>query len=349
MADPASPDRAVEVSDLAKEYDRRVVLDLDAWSVEAGERFVLLGPSGSGKSTLLRILAGLVKPSRGEVKIHGASVAGVPAHKRGLGFVFQGLALWPHLTVRGNIALGLDRVVGDAEERRRRVNETAEELKIERFLGRKPGKLSGGERQRVALARSLVRRPRLLLLDEPFSDLDARLRREMARLVLDLHERHGMTTILITHDRTDAYLMADRIGVLRDGRLMAVGRPDELAARPTSAFAAEFLGDAALLSGRVDAGGRVETDLGSLAIDGNANVQAEGQVLVALRPDEIRLGEGPVTGRVVGCEFAGGPWHCRIAVGDSVVTALHDRPIAIGEAIALTPPGSPRPVLEEDR
>jgi len=192
--------QAVQVRQLVKRYDRRVVLDLDEWSVAERERFVLLGPSGSGKSTLLRILAGLVPQSGGEVLLGGKDVAGVPAHMRGIGFVFQGLALWPHLSVRGNIALGLERAVPDAAERRRRIDAIAEELHIARFLGSKPGQLSGGERQRVALARALVRRPRLLLLDEPFSDLDARLRREMARLVLDLHDRHEMTTILITHD-----------------------------------------------------------------------------------------------------------------------------------------------------
>lgn len=337
--------QAVQVRQLVKRYDRRVVLDLDEWSVAERERFVLLGPSGSGKSTLLRILAGLVPQSGGEVLLGGKDVAGVPAHMRGIGFVFQGLALWPHLSVRGNIALGLERAVPDAAERRRRIDAIAEELHIARFLGSKPGQLSGGERQRVALARALVRRPRLLLLDEPFSDLDARLRREMARLVLDLHDRHEMTTILITHDRTDAYLLADRIGVLRDGRLVAIGSPDELVAQPGSAFAAEFLGDASLVRGEAKGAATVDTDLGPLALAS----EATGSVLVALRPDEIRLGSGPITGRVVGCEFAGGPWHCRIAVGDSVVTALHDRALAIGDEVALTPPSTPRALVEEDR
>jgi len=336
---------AVEVRDLAKSYAGKTVLALDAWSVAQGERFVLLGPSGSGKSTLLRILAGLVPPDRGRVILHGQDMTGVPAHERGLGFVFQGLALWPHLSVRGNIALGLDRAVPDAAERKRRIAETTEELHIERFLGRKPAELSGGERQRVALARALVRRPGLLLLDEPFSDLDARLRREMARLVLDLHARHGMTTILITHDRTDAYLLADRIGVLREGQLVACGTPDELTARPTSAFAAEFLGDAALLAGTINESGTAQTDLGALSVDEGAS----GPVLLALRPDEIRLGEGRIEGTVVGCEFAGGPWHCRIAIGDSVVTALHDRALAVGTPIALTPPDTTRPIVKEDR
>ena len=341
---------ALSVRQLVKRYDRRVVLDLAEWSVEERERFVLLGPSGSGKSTLLRILAGLVRPDGGEVRIGGVDVSGVPAHKRGIGFVFQGLALWPHLTVRGNIALGLVHVVPDTAERRRRIDAITEELHIARFLGSKPGQLSGGERQRVALARALVRRPRLLLLDEPFSDLDARLRREMARLLIELHDRHEMTTVLITHDRTDAYLLADRIGVLHEGRLVATGTPDALAQQPTSAFAAEFLGDASLLGGTATGGAEVDTDLGRLPLTESAS----GSVLVSLRPDEIRLGKirlggGSIRGTVVGCEYAGGPWHCRIAVGDSIVTALHEVALTVGEEVALTPPATPRALVREDR
>ncbi|MHC4407959.1 MAG: ABC transporter ATP-binding protein, partial [Planctomycetota bacterium] len=191
---------AVEVRNLAKNYAGRAVLDLEQWSVESGERFVLVGPNGSGKSTCLRMLAGLVEPDGGSIALDGVDVSGLPPHERSIGFVFQSLALWPHLSVGGNIALGLDRVVPAAAERRRRIDETASELAIDRFLDRRPVQLSGGERQGVALARALVRQPKLLLLDEPFSDLDARLRRSTARLVNRLHERWGMTMVLITHD-----------------------------------------------------------------------------------------------------------------------------------------------------
>lgn len=334
---------AVRLTGIAKSYGDRTVLSIDALEVAEREFLVLVGPSGSGKTTLLRILAGLVQPDRGKVELDGVDVAGKPPHERGIGFVFQGLALWPHLSVRGNLALGLDRAVPSADERKRRIAAVASELGIERFLRDKPGHLSGGERQRVALARALVRQPRLLLLDEPFSDLDARLRRTTARLVRELHDRHGMTTLLITHDRTDAHLLADRIGVMRDGVLAACGRPDELHAAPESAFAAEFLTDASLLRGRA-ADGAVQTALGSLALEGDAS----GPVVVSVRPDEIAVGSGPVTGRVIACEFAGGRWRCRIAVGDTEVAALHDRALAAGDEVSLAPPTTPRRQLRGD-
>jgi iron(III) transport system ATP-binding protein len=261
-----------------------------------------------------------------------------------VGYVFQSLALWPHLSVRGNIALGLDRAVPDAAERRARIEETAAELAIERFLDRRPGQLSGGERQRVALARALVRRPQLLLLDEPFSDLDARLRRATTRLVNRLHERFGMTIVLITHDRTDAYLLGHRIGIMREGRMVASGTPDELVADPGSAFAAEFFSDASLVSGT--ASGAVATsDLGPIAL----RTPAEGAVLVALRPDEIEVDAGGLEGVVVGCEFAGGPWHVRVAIGKSVVAAQHAAPLEPGATVRLSVSDQPRAVVKEDR
>jgi len=341
---------AVFVSGLKKAYGKRTVLALDDLSVPAREFFVLLGPSGSGKTTLLRSLAGLVRPDAGRIELFGDDVAGVAPHERGLGFVFQGLALWPHLSVRGNIALGLGRAVPDPAERRARIDETAEALGLADFLSRRPHDLSGGERQRVALARALVRRPRLLLMDEPFSDLDARLRRATARLVRMLHDRFGLTTILITHDRTDAHLLADRIGVMRAGRLVACGAPDELHAAPGSTFAAEFLTDAAILAARVE-DGRAATALGTLPLEPDG---AEGTGYIAVRPDEMSLA-GPddarrsVPGTVVACEFAGGPWRCRVALPDGEeVAVLTDRPREGGASVAVVPPAAPRALLEED-
>jgi len=333
---------AVELRDVRKSYERRTVLDLPRLEVPEGEFLVVVGPSGSGKTTLLRILAGLVRPDAGDVRLHGRDAAAIPPHDRGIGLVFQGLALWPHLTVRGNLALGLDRTVPDREEREARIRGVADELGIAAFLASKPGALSGGEQQRVALARALVRQPPLLLLDEPFSDLDARLRRRIARLVRAVHDRHGTTTLLITHDRTDAHLLADRIGVLRAGRLVACDAPDVLHHAPRSAFAAEFLTDAALLRGTAD-GETVATALGPLALA----EPASGEVLVSVRPDEISLGGGTVEGRVVACEFAGGAWRCRVAVGETEVAALHDRPLEAGATVRLRPPDAPRQPLEE--
>ncbi len=341
---------AVGVSGLRKTFGSRTVLDLAEWSVPVGEFFVLLGPSGSGKTTLLRSLAGLVRPDRGAIRLFGEDATGVPPHERGIGLVFQGLALWPHLSVRGNIALGLKRTVPDAVERQARIEETADALGILDFLPRRPHKLSGGERQRVALARALVHRPRLLLLDEPFSDLDARLRRSIARLVRSLHDRFGLTTILITHDRTDAHLLADRIGVMRAGRLVACGAPDVLHAAPGSPFAAEFLTDAAILPARVK-DGVAATALGALPVE-NA---PDGDAYIAVRPCEVSLAaapspEGAVPGTVIACEFAGGPWRCRVALanGHEEVAVLTEQPRSAGESVFLVPPAAPRTVLQED-
>ena len=340
---------SVRLSGVRKAYGPRTVLDVAELTLSRGEFFVLLGPSGSGKTTLLRILAGLLRPDAGRVWIEGKDAAGVPPHERPIGVVFQGLALWPHLTVRGNLALGLSRVARTGRDEL--IRSVSEELGIEPFLNTKPGRLSGGERQRVALARALVRRPSLLLLDEAFSDLDARLRRSTARLVRRLHDEHSMTTLLITHDRTDAHLLADRIGVMRDGRLIACGAPDELYRAPGSAFAAEFLSDAALLSGRAK-DGRIETVLGSMPLaDASGELGELGELIVAVRPDEIRIGggEGSVTGRVIACEFAGGPWRCRLDVGGQEVVVQCDAPLKAGDEVALTPPAEPRVPLRSDR
>jgi ABC-type Fe3+/spermidine/putrescine transport system ATPase subunit len=335
---------SVSLRSVRKAYGGRTVLELERLDIGRGEFFVLVGPSGSGKTTLLRILSGLVPPDAGQVLLNGENASGRAPHERGVGVVFQGLALWPHLSVRGNLSLGLDRLVPDRDERAQRIHESAAELDIERFLDSKPARLSGGERQRVALARALVRRPWLLLLDEAFSDLDARLRRATARLVRRLHDEHEMTTMLITHDRTDAHLLADRIGMLHDGRLVACGAPDELHRAPGSAFAAEFLSDAALLRGHAAGDGTIETALGSLRLERPLH----GERVVAVRPDEIRIGSGSVRGRVIACEFAGGSWRCRIRVGDTEVAALCDTPIAAGEEVSLEPPETPRAILEDD-
>ena len=207
----------------------------------------------------------------------------------------------------------------------------------------RPTRLSGGERQRVAIARALVRRPKLLLLDEPFSDLDTRLRRSIARLVRDLHDQHAMSTLLITHDRTDAHLLADRIGVMKDGKLLACDRPGVLYEKPGNPFVAEFLTDAAILSGLVGDDGLAETVLGRLALA--ESVEAGRTVHVAVRPDEIVVGQGPVAGRVVACEFLGGSWRCRVTVGADEVAVLHDQPLTPGQDVQLSTPAGSRQVL----
>lgn len=337
---------ALELESVRVSRGGRTLLDLPSFRVGEGEFFVLLGPSGSGKTTLLRVVAGLLSPDAGTVRLFGADCGRTPPHERPVGVVFQGLALWPHLSVRGNLALGLARHVPDPGERGRRIEGTAEELGIARFLDRKPARLSGGEKQRVALARALAARPRLLLLDEPFGGLDAPLRRSAARLVRDLHAKHGMTTLLITHDRADAWLLADRAGLLREGKLVAEGEPARLDRSPGSRFVAEFLTDVSLVRGTVVADGVAETALGRLLVPAGSAVGA--RLLLPVRPEELRIGSGDVRARVVACEFAGGPWRCRLRAGDLEIAALSEGPLATGSEVRLAPPESPRiPVTEE--
>ncbi|MEE8104039.1 MAG: ABC transporter ATP-binding protein [Planctomycetota bacterium] len=339
---------ACHMEKIRHRFGDRTVLSLDDFRIEEREFLVLVGPSGSGKTTLLRLLAGLLDIQEGVIRIGDRNASSLAPHEREIGVVFQGLGLWPHMSVRGNIALGLKKLVPDAAQRTQRIEETARELGIYEHLGQRPGRLSGGERQRVAIARALVRRPRLLLLDEPFSDLDARLRRRAARLVRDLHDRHNMTTLLITHDRTDAHLLADRIGVLRDGELVGCAKPESLYREPGNRFVAEFLTDAAILAGRVTESGAVETVLGSIPlIDGLAEGAAAGQTVhVAVRPEELRLGDEGADGTVLACEFAGESWRCRVAVDDQEVAVLHHESMPAGASVRVAAPMSARRPLQ---
>jgi len=330
-------------------FGSRTVLSLDDFRIEEREFFVLVGPSGSGKTTLLRLLTGLLDLQEGEIRIGDRDASALAPHEREVGVVFQGLGLWPHMSVRGNLALGLNKLVPDPAERSARIEETARELGIHEHLGRRPGRLSGGERQRVALARALVRRPRLLLLDEPFSDLDARLRRRAARLVRDLHDKHDITTLLITHDRTDAHLLADRIGVLRDGRLVGCAAPEALHREPGNRFVAEFLTDAAILHGRVGESGAVETVLGPIPlVAGLSENAAVGQtVQVAVRPEELRLGDEGADGTVLACEFAGESWRCRVAVEGQEVAVMHHESMPAGASVRVAAPMEARRPLKD--
>ncbi len=223
-------------------------------TVREGELFTLLGPSGCGKTTLLRIVAGLLEPDQGRIFFDGDDVTGVPPHKRNVGMVFQDLALFPHMTVYDNVAYGLRvRRVPEGEVRRR-VREILELVRLDpgEFASRRPGQLSGGQQQRVALARALVIEPRVLLLDEPFSHLDYKIRQELMAEFKKLQKRLGITTIYVTHDQTEAMLLSDRIAVMNAGRVEQVGRPDEVYEKPRTLFVASFFGDANILPARLD-------------------------------------------------------------------------------------------------
>jgi ABC-type sugar transport system ATPase subunit len=302
---------AVELVGVTKRFGSQTVVDEVSLAVEDGEFFSLLGPSGSGKSTLLRIVSGLERPDGGEVRFDGRRVDRVDPSRRGVGFVFQSYALFPHLSVFDNIAFGLQvRRVARAEQRRL-VEEVAGVLDIAHLLGRRPRELSGGERQRVALGRAIVRRPRVLLMDEPLSNLDALLRERMRVELRRLHDRLGVTTIYVTHDQREALSMSDRLLVLNAGRIEQEGTPLELLACPRTLFAARFTASPAMniWPGSISLGPRrveVESELGrweltGIAVDPGAGepgpLDGRREVAIGVRPHDLRLESAAPEGR----------------------------------------------------
>ncbi|HWA45609.1 MAG TPA: ABC transporter ATP-binding protein [Hypericibacter adhaerens] len=246
----------IDVQRVSKSFatkDAGTVHALKAVSVEIGanEFFTLLGPSGCGKTTLLRLIGGFDSPSEGAIRIGSLDVAGLPPQKRPVNTVFQSYALFPHMTVAGNVAFGLQMLRWSEPEIELRVAETLQLVRLEGFAARKPGQLSGGQQQRVALARALAPKPRVLLLDEPLSALDLKLRKEMQNELKRLQRETGITFILVTHDQEEALAMSDRIAVMRDGHILQVGDPRDIYDNPNCRFVADFIGEANLIPGDV--------------------------------------------------------------------------------------------------
>ena len=296
---------------ISKSYGETVALDAIRMEIAAGGRTAIVGPSGSGKTTLLRIIAGFETPDRGSLVLDGRMLADdatfVPAHRRGIGIVSQDGALFPHLTVADNIGFGLSR---NATGRKERITELMDMVELEAVMAaRRPHQLSGGQQQRVALARALALRPRLMLLDEPFSSLDTGLRDTMRRTVARVLRAAGATAILVTHDQAEALSFADQVAVLRQGRLIQFGPPRKLYSRPVDRETAAFLGEAILLEAEI-ADGRAACALGPLPVDAGGKA---GQATIMLRPEQIRLTAVPAdkvlqapAGRVDDVEFGGG-------------------------------------------
>lgn len=285
-------------------------LDDINFTIEAGELFFLLGPSGCGKSTLLRLIAGLHEPTSGRVLFGDRDVTSLGTNKRNAVMCFQSYALWPHMTVRDNVRFGLDVRSIPGAEASRRIDEVLSLVQMDKYADRKPNQLSGGQQQRVALARALAVRPDCLLLDEPLSNLDAKLRHEMRSEIRRICKTAGFTTIYVTHDQKEALSVADRIAVMKDGKLQQVGSPSDLYHRPTSAFVADFIGQTNLLEGKVvaDQGDfvTVETLLGNLRAT-KSSAKLPSRVMVSIRPEQMRLpretgGENPQgsTNRITG-------------------------------------------------
>ncbi len=317
---------AIEFHAVGHAYDGVTVLSQIDLAVAQGEILSLVGPSGCGKTTLLRLAAGLDPLTTGSILIDGQLVSGsgvqVPPEDRRLGFVFQDIALFPHLTVAENVAFGLRRVGGP--ERRQRALASLTQLDLAGFAEAYPHTLSGGQQQRVALARALAPDPKLMLLDEPFSGLDARLRDRLRDETLDLLKARGVAAVIVTHDPEEAMRMGDRLAVMSEGRIVQCGTPVELYRHPASAFVASFLGEVERFEGRVEEG-QVATPLGSVPAPG----LAEGSAAVALiRPEGVLLDGGAAPGlpqaRVIDARLLGRTTLIRLAV-DAEPAPLHSR------------------------
>jgi iron(III) transport system ATP-binding protein len=293
----------VRLDAVSKSFGRAHAVDGVSLELAPGELVAVLGPSGCGKTTLLRLIAGFERPEAGRVLVGGEEMAGpaawVPPEKRLVGMVFQDYALFPHLTVEANVGFGLVR--RPRPERETLTKRTLELVGLQHKTGRYPHELSGGERQRVALARALAPEPRVVLLDEPFSNLDATLRAGLRREVELILREAGATALLVTHDQEEALSLADRLAVMRDGRLVQVGAPEEVYARPAGRWEAQFVGEVNVLAG-VARGGGVETELGVFDLPRPAS----GAVHVAVRPEQLELSaDHDGNADVIGREFRG--------------------------------------------
>jgi iron(III) transport system ATP-binding protein len=242
---------SIQVKQLTKQFGSIVALHGLDLTINPGELFFLLGPSGCGKTTLLRTIAGFYIPEKGQILFGNDDVTRLEPHKRNTGMMFQSYALWPHMTVAENVAFGLEERKVPAEETKKRVGEALESVKMSKYADRKPNQLSGGQQQRIALARALVIRPRCLLLDEPLSNLDAKLRLEMRTEIRRVCKEFQLTTVYVTHDQKEALSVADRMAILESGHILQVGTPREVYKRPTRKTVANFIGETDFLPGKV--------------------------------------------------------------------------------------------------
>ncbi|MEV7931876.1 MULTISPECIES: ABC transporter ATP-binding protein [unclassified Curtobacterium] len=331
----------VELEAVEKHYGTHRALAGLSLRIEPGEFVSLLGPSGCGKTTALRALAGLETIDGGAIRIDGADVASVPVDQRDIGMVFQQYSLFPHMTVRQNVSFGLEMRRVPAAARRERVVEALDMVHLVDFADRWPHQLSGGQQQRVALARALVTRPRVLLLDEPLSALDAKvrvsLRDEIRRIQTDL----GITTVFVTHDQEEALAVSDRIAVMNAGDIEQVGTPEELYRHPVSAFTADFVGQSNRLRGDLRDGDVFVYGFRVPALDAGT---ADGPVTAFVRPEDVAFAAEGVTGTVVASSFLGSIRRTTVRLDDdTVVTVQHevsDRRTT-GDAVALRLLGAP--------
>jgi len=285
----------ISIKNITKRFGPVAAVDDVSFDIAPNEFFALLGPSGCGKTTLLRMIAGLETPTEGEIILDGQDMAYIPPNQRPVNMVFQSYAVFPHMSVRDNVEYGLKVVGTPRDETRKRAEDALAMVKLRDYAERKPDQLSGGQRQRVALARALVKRPKVLLLDEPLSALDAKLREQMQLELTRLQKTVGITFIIVTHDQDEALSMANRIAVMNAGRVSQIATPSELYEHPANRFVADFIGKVNLIEARADGGeGNAilvkAKGIGSVAIPVDRKVN--GDVTLAVRPEKLKLSAG---------------------------------------------------------
>jgi iron(III) transport system ATP-binding protein len=335
---------AIIVKNATKRFGKTVAVDHVSLEIEAGSLFFLLGPSGCGKSTLLRMIAGFCDIDEGDILFGNRSLKAVAPGKRNTAMVFQNYALWPHLNVHGNVAYGLEERGVPAAERRERVREALRAVRMEEYEFRKPNELSGGQQQRVALARALVVKPDVVLLDEPLSNLDAKLRMEMRHEIRRIHDETGVTMLYVTHDQKEALTMADQIAVMSMGRIEQIGSPQAIYRTPANVFVATFIGEANLIPGELteagDGHGAIRTEFGvfkgRLA---NPEMRAGEAACCLIRPENLLLSdaaENRIDVAVEGIVFLGESEQYLLKAGDLLLRALTiGSPAGIGKGTRM--------------
>ncbi len=339
-ADPTAPP-LIKIRDVVKRFDGVVAVD-DVWlDIYRGEFFSLLGPSGCGKTTLLRMLAGFETPTSGTIEIDGVDMARVPPHRRPVNMMFQSYALFPHMSVEQNIAFGLRQERVGSREIKARVAEMMQLVQLHDLGRRKPHQLSGGQRQRVALARSLIKRPKVLLLDEPLAALDRKLREETQFELVNIQEELGLTFVIVTHDQDEAMTVSTRMAIMDRGRTVQIGTPGEVYEYPNSLYVAEFVGEVNIFEGRVDAVGKDFVRVASpesgceIYADRGLDAVAGQTVWAALRPEKIDIAKTPpadashncMSGEVFDIAYLGSisVYHVKLASGKIAKVTVANR------------------------